>query len=78
MGSLFNGATLKEKNEFILRWATLKEKNVSHMGSFLNGAPLENKYEGPAKRFVTGFELLQCYVLSNIFLLQTFKVCPLY
>ena len=24
----------------------------------------------PAKRFVTGFGLLQCYVLSNIFLLQ--------
>ena len=35
-------------------------------------------YEGPAKSFVTGFELLQCYVLSNIFLLQTFKVFPLY
>ena len=30
-------------------------------------------YEGPARRFVTGFELLQGYVLSNIFLLQTFK-----
>ena len=29
-------------------------------------------YEGPAKSFVTGFGLLQCYVLSNIFLLQTF------
>ena len=28
-------------------------------------------YEGPAKSFVTGFGLLQCYVLSNIFLLQT-------
>ena len=27
-------------------------------------------YEGPAKCFVTGFVLLQCYVLSNIFLLQ--------
>ena len=35
-------------------------------------------YEGPAKCFVTGFGLLQCYVLSNIFLLQTFKVFPLY
>ena len=34
------------------------------------------KYEGPAKSFVTGFGLLQCYVLSNIFLLQTFKVFP--
>ena len=30
-------------------------------------------YEGPAKSFVTGSGLLQCYVLSNIFLLQTFK-----
>ena len=36
------------------------------------------RYEGPAKSFVTGFGLLQCYVLSNIFLLQTFKVFPLY
>ena len=35
-------------------------------------------YEGPAKGFVTGFGLLQCYVLSNIFWLQTFKVFPLY
>ena len=35
-------------------------------------------YEGPAKSFVTGFGLLQCYILSNIFLLQTFKVFPLY
>ena len=35
-------------------------------------------YEGPAKSFVTGFGLLQSYVLSNIFLLQTFKVFPLY
>ena len=30
------------------------------------------QYEGPAKSFVTGFRLLQCYVLSNILLLQTF------
>ena len=36
------------------------------------------RYEGPAKSFVTGFGLLQCYVLSNIFLLQTFKVFQLY
>ena len=36
------------------------------------------QYEDPAKRFVTGFGLLQCYVLSNIFLLQTFKVFHLY
>ena len=28
------------------------------------------------KSFVTGFGLLQCYVLSKIFLLQTFKVFP--
>ena len=33
-------------------------------------------YEGHAKSFVIGFGLLQCYVLSNIFLLQTFKVFP--
>ena len=37
-----------------------------------------SSYEGPAKSFVTRFELLQCYILSNIFLLQTFKVFPLY
>ena len=35
-----------------------------------------NMYEGPAKRFVTGFGLFQCYVLSNIFLLQTFQLFP--
>ena len=35
-------------------------------------------YEGPVKSFVTGFGLLQCYILLNIFLLQTFKVFPLY
>ena len=35
-------------------------------------------YEGPAKSFVTAFGLLQCYVLSNIFLLQTFKVFLLF
>ena len=35
-------------------------------------------YEGPAKSFITGLGLLQCYVLSIIFLLQTFKVFPLY
>ena len=33
---------------------------------------------GPAKSFVTGFGLLQCYVLSNLFLLENFKVFPLY
>ena len=33
-----------------------------------------SKYEGPANCFGTGFGLLQCYVLSNIFLSQTFKV----
>ena len=36
------------------------------------------KYEGPAKSFVAGFGLLQYYVLSNIFLLQTFEVFLLY
>ena len=40
--------------------------------------PRSYLYEGPAKSFVNGFGLLQCYVLSNIFLLQTFKVFPLY
>ena len=33
-------------------------------------------YEGPAKSFVTGFGLLQWYVLSNIFLLQPSKYSP--
>ena len=45
--------------------------------SLLN-APPRDGYEGPAKSFVTGFGLLQCYVLANIFLTQTFKVFPLY
>ena len=36
----------------------------------------EEYYEGPTKNFVTGFGLLQCYILSNIFLLQTFEVFP--
>ena len=35
-------------------------------------------YKGPAKSFFTGFGLLQCHILSNIFLIQTFKVFPLY
>ena len=30
-------------------------------------------YEGPAKRFVTGFGLLQCYVLSNIFFITNLQ-----
>ena len=34
-------------------------------------------YEGPVKSFVTGFGLLQYYVLLNISLLQTFKVFSL-
>ena len=38
----------------------------------------QSQYEGPAKSFVTGFGLLQCYVLSNSFSLQTFNVFPLY
>ena len=33
--------------------------------------PVYTKYEGPAKSFVTGFGLLQCYVLSNIFFFIT-------
>ena len=38
---------------------------------------LISAYEGPAKSFVTGFGLLQCYVLSKYFLLQNFKYSPL-
>ena len=33
-------------------------------------------YEGPAKSFVTGFGLLQCYVLSNIFYYKPSKYPP--
>ena len=40
--------------------------------------PIYFEYEGHAKSFVSGFALLQCYVLSYIFLLQIFKVFPLY
>ena len=41
---------------------------------------IHDSYKGPAKSFVTGFGLLHCCILSNIFLLQTFKVhvFPLY
>ena len=35
-----------------------------------------NRYEGPAKSFVTGFGLLQCYVLSNIFYYKPSKYSP--
>ena len=33
-------------------------------------------YEGPAKSFVTGFGLLQCYVLLNIFFITNLKSIP--
>ena len=54
----------------------LKKQNPKHLSRLtylcVSYIPL---YEGPAKKsFVTGFELLQYYVLSNIFLLQIFKV----
>ena len=32
--------------------------------------------KGPAKSFVTGFGLLQCYVLSNIFFIKNFQSVP--
>ena len=53
----------------------MRTERLIRLNSFLS---LCGSYEGPAKRFVTGFGLLQCYVLSNIFLLQTFKVFSLY
>ena len=34
-------------------------------------------YEGPAKKFVTGFRLVQCYVLSNIFITNLQSTPPL-
>ena len=61
-GLKVNGYTFREGNSVKI-----------HFAPFWNWV-----YEGPAKRFVTGFGLLQCYILSNIFLLQTFKVFPLY
>ena len=33
-------------------------------------------YEGPAKIFVTGFWLFQCYVLSNIFFINNLQSIP--
>ena len=36
----------------------------------------EKSYEGPAKSFVTGFGLLQCYVLSNIFFITNLQSIP--
>ena len=47
-------------------------------GTMTATTAISSNYEGPVKSFVTGFGLLHCYVLSNIFLLQTFKVFPLY
>ena len=35
------------------------------------------KYKGPAKSFVTGFGLLQCYVLLNIFITNLQSITPL-
>ena len=60
---------LNETRKFVLR-------NLLVKGWFLG--IIYVFYEGPAKSFVTGFGLLQCFVLSNIFLLQTFEVFPLY
>ena len=54
------------------KWGLRGSKLYRHVFLMASG------YEGPAKSFVTWFGLLQCYVLSNIFLLQTFKVFPLY
>ena len=34
-------------------------------------------YEDPAKSFVTGFGLLQCYILSNIFITNLQSIPPL-
>ena len=40
---------------------------------------LNCNYQSTGTRVMqTGFELLQCYVLSNTLLLQTFKVFPIY
>ena len=55
----------------------MKSDDHGHTGYNIDNNNNDNN-EGPAKSFVTGFGLLRCYVLSNIFLLQTFKVSPLY
>ena len=60
----------------VKKWGLRGSKLYRHV--FVMSAEISPRYEGPVKRFVTGFGLLQCYVLSNIFLLQTFKVFPLY
>ena len=66
------------KRQYITKSNTSPKKRKAR--NCLNGKYLifNEVYEGPAKCFVTGFGLLQCYVLSNIFLLQTFKVFPFY
>ena len=37
----------------------------------------DSSYESPAKSFVTGFGLLQCYFLSNIFITNLQSIHPL-
>ena len=38
---------------------------------------IHHTYEGSAESFVTGFGLLQCYVLSNIFITNLQSIPPL-
>ena len=76
-GRFCNNDAIPWKQKWRWRHQSLNQMNLlCHVT--LNTAHFEDFYEGPAKRFVTGFGLLQCYVLSNIFLYQTFKVSPLY
>ena len=64
--AVFN-ATSVDTNQTQRSGSTLFD-DVALMGCYAN--------EGPAKSFVTGFGLLQCYFLSNIFYYKPSKYSP--
>ena len=65
---LFNFRKKKKKNVFLLRAGY----------RFFTPIPTLSlvRYKGPAKSFVTGFRLLQRYVLSNIFFITNLQSIP--
>ena len=51
-------------------------RKIVKKNPFTCGNYYDMLYEGPAKSFVTGFGLLQCYVLSNIFFITNLQSIP--
>ena len=60
-------------DDFLVTFISLSSDFLKffRLGQFLSN------YEGPAKSFVTGFGLLQCYVSSNIFITNLQSIPPL-